>query len=62
MVGMKRSPEKMLEIFLTDDFNILLMPRDFIDIKQVREERKKAIERWKTENLKLCKGFPPLIL
>ncbi len=55
-------PEKMPEIFLTDDFNILLMPRDFIDIKKIREERKKAIERWKTENLKPREGYPPLVL
>ena len=55
-------PEKMPEILLTDDFNILIMPRDLGDIKKIKEERKKAIERWKKEDVKPRAGWPPMIL
>lgn len=55
-------PEKMPEILLTDGFNILIMPRDLGDIKKIKEERKKAIERWKKEDVKPRAGWPPMIL
>lgn len=56
-------PTKMPEMFLTDDFQIIVT-RDMLlsDIDKVKEERMKAIELWKKYDLKPIKGFPPTVL
>lgn len=56
-------PEKMPEMLLTDDIYISIVPNhDLTDVKSLQEKRKEAIARWKRENPKPQKGFPPMIL